>query len=146
MTIDVTTPPPERLASAEARLGAIAPGYLARIRDVAGRLAVRDPHGDDARAALDALDELAVIDVDAPTASRVRAARLVKEAVKRLVAWYLRYFGRQLTAFGQGVSNVGAILIDRTERLEGATSDLEAKVAHLAERVDRLEQGGPGRA
>jgi hypothetical protein len=134
-----------KLAAEEARLAVIAPGYLARAREVVRRLAIRDDEDTDARAALSAIGYLSVIDLDAPTASRIPLARLVKTTVKRLVAWYLRYFGRQLTAFGQAVANLGGILVDRTERLEEETTSLKGELADLAQRVDHLERGSSRR-
>jgi hypothetical protein len=134
-----------RLEAAEARLAAIAPGFLDRVRQVADRLALRDADANDARAALVAVDDLAVIDIDAPTVSRLPLVPVVKKAVKRLIAWYLFYFGRQLAAFGQAVSHLGGILVDRTERLEEVTASLQADVARLADRVTQLEERGPGR-
>ena len=61
------------------------------------------------------------------------------------MAWYLRYFGRQLTAFGQAVANLGGILVDRTERLEEETTSLKGELADLAQRVDHLEGGSSRR-
>jgi hypothetical protein len=133
------------LAKAEARLASIAPGYLDQVRRAAGRLALRDVDTTDARAALVAVDDLAVIDLDVPTGSRLPLVPIVKKAVKRLVGWYLSYFGRQLLAFGQSVTHLGGILIDRTEHLEGVAGSLQADVVRLSDRVTRLEQGGAGR-
>jgi hypothetical protein len=142
---DTTPPSTVRLIAAEERLSAVAPGYLFRTRQAARRLGVSDVAGTDARAALAAVDELAVIDLDVPTRSQMRVGRMVKVAVKRLVGWYLGYFGRQVSSLGQAVSHLGAILVDRTEQLEKGTSDLEAEVARLSERVARLEHLPPGR-
>jgi hypothetical protein len=129
----------QRLAAAEARLATIAPGFLDRVREAAGRLGLRDVDSTDARAALLAVDDLASIDLDVPTGSRLPVVPIIKKAVKRLVGWYLFYFGRQLSAFGQAVTNLGGILIDRTERLEATTGILQADVARLSDRVADLE-------
>jgi ubiquinone biosynthesis protein UbiJ len=116
------------------------------VREAAGRLAVRDLDGTDTGAAIEAVGELAVIDLDVPTQSRVPAARLLKRAVKRLVAWYLDYFGRQVSALGQAVANLGLALVDRTQRLEAASAALRADVDRLADRVERLENEHRGSA
>jgi hypothetical protein len=129
----------DRLLAAEAQLSLISPGFLDRVREAAGRLAVRDLDGTDTGAAIEAVGELAVIDLDVPTQSRVPAARLLKRAVKRLVAWYLDYFGRQVSALGQAVANLGLALVDRTQRLEAASAAMRADVDRLADRVERLE-------
>ena len=144
MTMDVSDPLAERVAAAEARLSAMAPGYVNRVRQAAGRLEPRDALGTDARATLVTVDELSVLDLDAPTTSQTRTAQLIKTAVKRLVSWYLAYIGQQLSGFGRVIGHLAAILLDRTERLEHGVADLEARVARLSERVDRLEQGGTG--
>jgi hypothetical protein len=136
----------DRLLAAEAQLSLISPGFLDRVREAAGRLAVRDLDGTDTGAAIEAVGELAVIDLDVPTQSRVPAARLLKRAVKRLVAWYLDYFGRQVSALGQAVANLGLALVDRTQRLEAASAALRADVDRLADRVERLENEHRGSA
>src|ERR1700728_685511 len=141
-----TDSPASRFAQAEARLASIAPGYLDQVRRAAGGLGLRDVDSTDARAALLAVEDLALIDLDVPTASRLPLVPIVKKAVKRLVGWYLSYFGRQLSAFGQAVTHLGGILIDRTERLEATTGDLQADVARLSDRIADLEHraaGGP---
>jgi hypothetical protein len=136
--------PAQRRAAAEARLATIAPGFLDRVREAAGRLGLRDLDSTDARAALLAVEDLALIDLDVPTASRLPLVPIVKKAVKRLVGWYLSYFGRQLSAFGQAVTHLGGILIDRTERVEATTGVLQADVARLSDRVTDLEQRASG--
>jgi len=145
MPVETGGPLAGRLAAAEARLARTAPGFLDRVREAANRLAVRDTTADDLQAAMSAIDELAIIDLDVPTASRIPIAGFVKKAVKRLVGWYLGYFGRQLTAFGQAVINLGSILVERTDRLQSEAGRLRADLARLTERVERLEDGGPGR-
>lgn len=132
------------LEAAEARLAEAAPGYLNTVRDAANRLGVRDA-GTDARAAAVAVEELSLIDLDVPTGSRIPIARYAKAVIKKLVAWYLGYFGRQVTAFGQAVANLGSMLVDRTERLETDGNALSSRVDQLEARVDSLERSGPAR-
>jgi hypothetical protein len=127
----------------EKRVAERAPGYLESVRAAARRLGVRDPDTSDAKAAVEAVEELSVIDVDVPTASRRPAGRLVKVAVSRLVGWYLRYLGGQVTALGQAVTHMGWTLLDRTERLERQSAELQAEVARLAARIGDLESGSP---
>ena len=137
-------PPASVLQAAETRLAELAPGYLGTVRSAAGRLGVRDT-STDTRAAVVAIEELSVIDLDVPTGSRIPSARYAKRAIKKLVAWYLGYFGRQITAFGQAVANLGSMLVDRTDRLEGDGKALAGRVDQLAARVEALEQGGTAR-
>jgi hypothetical protein len=131
----------QRVTAAERRLATIAPGFLEQVRDAAGRLAPRYLDGSDARAALATVEDLALIDLDAPTGSRLPLVPLLKKAIKRLIIWYLSYLGRQLSGFGQAVAHLGGILVDRTERLEGITGSLQGDVARLADRVAQLEEG-----
>ena len=137
--------PAQRRAAAEVRLATLAPGFLDRVREAAGRLGLHDLDTTDARAALLAVEDLAVIDLDVPTASRLPLVPIVKKAVKRLVGWYLFYFGRQISAFGQAVTHLGGILIDRTDRLEATTGALQADVTRLSDRVTVLEDRAAGR-
>jgi hypothetical protein len=140
MSAGADDPQNRRLAAAAQRLATEAPGYLERVRQAAGRLTAPDVNSTDGRAALAAIEELAVIDLEVPTVSRIPAARYVKRAVKSLIAWYLRYFGRQLSAFGQAMTHFGGILLDRTERVEGVAADLQSDVASLSGRVASLEE------
>ena len=91
-----------------------------------------------------AVDDLAVLDLDAPTGSRLPMVPVVKKLVKKAVRWYLFYFGRQLLAFGQAVAHLGGILLDRIERTEATTAAFRAEVAQLATRLEQLERRGPG--
>jgi hypothetical protein len=129
--------------AAEARLADLAPGYLEQVRAAARRLSVGPSVTSDARAALEAVDELAIIDVDVPTTSRKPIGRIAKEAIKRLISWYLRYLGAQISALGQSVAHLGTCLLDRTERLEDEAATLRADVERLKSRLDQLERGGP---
>jgi hypothetical protein len=125
----------------ERRLNTVAPGFLDQVRAAAHRIANMSTDASDARAVLTSIEELAILDLDVPTASRWPLVPLAKRAVKRVIAWYLGYFGRQITALGQAVSDLGGLLLDRTERLETATNDLRAEVVGLTERVAGLERG-----
>ena len=134
------TSPPD-VAEAAARLEREAPGYLELVRRVATRLAARPGTLGDPRIALDALGAVTTVDVDVPTASRRRGVRLVKVMIRRLIGWYLRYLGDQVTVLGQATSRLGAALVERTEQLGDETARLQRDVRVLAERVDRLERG-----
>jgi hypothetical protein len=130
-------------AAAEARLAALAPGYLEQVRTAARRLSLNPSSTSDARAALEAVDEFAIIDLDVPTMSRKPIGRFAKKAVKRLISWYLRYLGAQISALGQSVAHLGTCLLDRTERLEEQAAGLRADVERLKTRIDQMERGGP---
>jgi hypothetical protein len=127
--------------AAEARLTLIAPGYLRQVREAARRLGLAPSRTSDARAAVEAVEELSVIDIDIPTTSRKPIGRFAKAAVKRGISWYLRYLGAQITALGQSVAHLGTCLLDRTERLEHEAAALRADVDGLTARIDDLERG-----
>ncbi|HWG74296.1 MAG TPA: hypothetical protein VG184_09605 [Acidimicrobiales bacterium] len=157
------------MAEAADRLEAVAPGYLERVRQATGRLAVRarpagvgghedatpdapaherrgadaggplDTGAGAARLALLAVEDAATIDVDVPVASRQRAAQPLKAGVKRLVGWYVSYLGQQVTVLGRSVTRLGAVLVERTEELDARTEAISGDVARLAERIERLE-------
>jgi hypothetical protein len=129
--------------AAEARLALVAPGYLDRVRDAARRLGVGPAAlANDARAAVEGVAELSMIDIDIPTYSRRPVGRLAKEAIKRGISWYLRYIGVQISALGQSVAHMGTCLLDRTERLEDQAAGLRAEIARLSDRLDEFERGG----
>ena len=73
---------------AEAERLAAEPGfpaaYLARVRAAAARLAVTEGVRDDVRSAALLLEQQAVIDVEAPVASRTLPQRLVKQVVRKV--------------------------------------------------------------
>jgi hypothetical protein len=115
--------------------------YLERVRRATRRLAARDVASDDGRAALEALADVVVIDVEVPTASARREVRLLKTVIKRLTAWYLRYVGQQITVFGRAVERLGGALMERVEGLEARADQLGSRVEDLAVRVERLEGG-----
>jgi hypothetical protein len=113
---------------------------LERIRAATARMGTRDADQDDARAALATLEGLVEIDLDVPTGSRRRSTGLLKGAIKRLIGWYLRYVGHQVTLVGQAVVRLGTVLTDRTETLERKVAGDRRDVEDLAARVARLER------
>ena len=140
--IEMSGPSPATVAAAEEKLGRAAPGYLDRVRQAASELGVADPEADDARAALDAVDHFADIDLDVPTSSRFPLVGLLKLTIKRLIGWYLGYFGRELTTFAIAVTNLADILVERDEERSRSLEQLRAEQAHLAQRIERLEPSG----
>jgi hypothetical protein len=130
------------LAAASARLEAIQPGYVERVRRATSRLAARPGALADPRIALDALADVATIDAVVPTGSARRSVRLAKLVIRRLLGWYLRYLGAQVTVLGQATVRLGAALVERTEELGDETAKLQRQVTAMAERLDALERGG----
>lgn len=105
---------------------------LARIRTAAGRLAPDHAPAGDLRQAALLLERQAVVDLEVPTASAVPGVALVKLVLKKLMIWYLRFLGHQITALGQATSRFGLAVAARVD-------GVEADVAVLEERVSRLE-------
>src|SRR5437764_9734216 len=79
-------------------------GYLARVRTSAARLAVTQGGGDDVRSAALLLEQQAAIDVEAPVASRALPQRLLKQVVRKLIGWYVRFLGHQVGVLGQAAA------------------------------------------
>jgi hypothetical protein len=128
------------------RLGA-EPGfpaaYLARVRTAAARLAVTEGVRDDVRSAALLLEQQAVIDVEAPVASRTLPQRLVKQLVRKFVGWYVRFLGHQVGILGQATARLGLVVAERLDRMEAEQSAeravMAAEIAALAARVAELE-------
>ncbi|HUP87700.1 MAG TPA: hypothetical protein VM143_18755 [Acidimicrobiales bacterium] len=108
---------------------------VARIRAAAARLAASEFRPDDLRHAALLLERQAMIDLQVPTASRVPGVSLLKRLLKKLMIWYLRYLGHQISSFGQATARFGVTVANRVD-------ELEAEVADLRERVARLEDRG----
>jgi hypothetical protein len=128
-----------RPAAAE-RLEVMAPGYLAKVRRAAGRLSVRSQVSGDLEGLLEDVAEQAHIDVEVPTASRRRAVRLLKVAVKHLIGWYLRYLAQQVTVLGDSVSRLGRELAARADTIEARTESVGETVTALVEDVEGLRR------
>jgi hypothetical protein len=132
---------------AEAERLAAEPGfpadYLARVRTAAARLAVTEGVKDDVRSAALLLEQQAVIDVEAPVASRTLPQRLVKQVVRKLVGWYVRFLGHQVGIFGQATARFALVVAERLDRMEAAQSAereaMDAEIAALKARVAELE-------
>jgi hypothetical protein len=132
---------------AEAERLAAEPGfpavYLARVRTAAARLAVTEGGGDDVRSAALLLEQEAVIDVDVPVASRTLPQRLVKQMVRKLVGWYVRFLGHQVGVLGQATARLGLAVAERLDRMEAEQGAeravMAAEIAALQARVAELE-------
>jgi len=148
--VDTSPVTPAALAgevSAEAERLAAEPGfpagYLARVRTAAARLAVTAGDRDDVRSAALLLEQQAVIDVEVPVASRTLPQRLVKQVVRKLVGFYVRFLGHQVGILGQATARFALVVAERLDRLEAAQSAeraaMTAEIAALKARVAELE-------
>ncbi|HEV8624939.1 MAG TPA: hypothetical protein VG034_10830 [Acidimicrobiia bacterium] len=117
--------------------------YLARVRTAAARLAVTEGDRDDVRSAALLLEQQAVIDVEVPVASRTLPQRLVKQVVRKLVGWYVRFLGHQVGILGQATARFALVVAERLDRIEAAQAAERAAVANeiaaLRARVAELE-------
>ena len=136
---------------AEAERLAVEPGfpaaYLARVRAAAARMAVTEGVQDDVRFAALLLEQQAVIDVEVPVASRTLPQRLVKQVVRKLVGWYVRFLGHQVGILGQATARFALVVAERLDRVEAAqTAAAEAQAARIAaleSRIAELETSRP---
>ncbi|HVW34855.1 MAG TPA: hypothetical protein VHL53_20140 [Acidimicrobiia bacterium] len=128
-----------RLAAA----GDFPAGYVARARTAAARLSVTEGARDDVRSAALLLEQQAVIDLEVPVASRSLPQRLVKQFVRKLIGWYVRFLGHQVALLGQAAARLGLTVAERLEGLEAEQSAeraaTQAEIAALAARVADLE-------
>jgi len=125
---------------AEAGRVAAGPGfpaaYLVRVRTSAARLAVTEGGGDDVRSAALLLEQQAAIDVEAPVASRALPQRLLKQVVRKLIGWYVRFLGHQVGVLGQAAARLGLVVAERLDRME---AEQGAERAAMAARISALE-------
>jgi hypothetical protein len=124
-------------------------GVIERVRVATAWLSVEAPAPDDVRHAALLLHRQAGVDLEPPLAARGRPQRLVKQVVRRLVGWYVRFLGQQVAALGQATARLGLAVAERTERLQAeAAADraaTSARLDNLSARIDDLESGVRGR-
>jgi hypothetical protein len=118
-------------------------GYLARVRTTAARLGLTEGVQDDVRSAALLLEQQAVIDVEMPVASRTLPQRLLKQVVRKLVGWAVRFLGHQVGILGQATARFALVVAERLDRMEAAQSAeraaMAAEIAALQARVADLE-------
>jgi cell division protein FtsB len=133
--------------AAKARALEAEPGFprpfVERVRAATGWLGVADPAPDDVRHAALLLHRQAHVDLEPPMAARDPLRRAVKQLVRRLVGWYVRFLGAQLGALGQAAARLGLAVAERTERLQATQAadrtELQAELEGLRARVAKLE-------
>lgn len=128
------------MASSTPELGTEALVYIEKVRRATKRFA--EQGSDDVRSAVDAVRGTSHFNVEAPTSSPRREVELMKNGVKRMSAWYMRYLSAQLDAFAADLVRLADALVVRTERMESGTDELIVRLAAAEERLDRLEAGG----
>ena len=131
----------------EAERLAAAPGfpaaYLAQVRTATARLGLTEGDRDDVRSAALLLEQQAVIDVEVPVSARTLPQRLVKQVVRKLIGWYVRFLGHQVGILGSATARLGLAVAERLDRIEAAQSAeraaMAAEIAALQARVAELE-------
>jgi hypothetical protein len=117
--------------------------YLARVRTATARLAVTQGDRDDVRSAALLLEQQAVIELDVPVAGRALPQRLVKQVVRKLIGWYVRFLGHQVGVLGQASARFGLTVAERLDRMEAEQQAerevMAAEIARLQARVAELE-------
>jgi hypothetical protein len=129
-------------ASAREAADAFPRERIGRIRAAAGRLAASEFRPDDLRHAALLLERQATIDLQVPTASRVPGVALVKRVIKKMMIWYLRFLGHQISAFGQATARFGVTVANRVDGVEADVADLRARVEHLEATLAERPAGG----
>ncbi len=112
------------------------PPQLARELDAEfARLAPAGAAGDDLGALIEAAERASFVDVDVPTASNAPGVHYVKKALRKGMAWYLRYLAQQVQSLGHATTRALRALDDRVEQLEavspGASERVREELAQL---------------
>lgn len=107
---------------------------------VFARFAPAVPTGDGLDGAIDAADRAGFVNVDVPTASRVPGMSFVKQGLRKLMSWYLRYLAQQVSAFAAAVVGALRLIGVRLDRLEAATPGANPVLAEEARRVGPVPQ------
>ena len=143
----------------EARALEAAPGFpreaVEAVRAATGWMAAEATPGD-VRQAAQLVVHQAGVPVEPQLWSPGPVRRFVKQAVHKLIGWYVRVLAQQVKALGEATARVGLAVAERTERLQSeAASDraaVSARLDALSDRVARLEaladgdRGGSGPA
>ena len=84
-----------------------------------------------------------MIDLEVPVASRSLPQRLVKQIVRKLIGWYVRFLGHQVGILGQATARLGLSVAERLDRMEtehtAERTAMAAEIARLSDRVAELE-------
>ena len=129
----------------EARARQASPDFphetVARIRLATEWLSATEPNSDDVRFTALLLQRQAGVDVEPPVGARSWPQRLAKRLVRKLVGWYVRFLGQQVSALGQAAARLGLAVVRRTEALEAQiTADRAATDHRLDDISARLAQ------
>ena len=112
---------------------------IERIRVATNWMSADQPIRGDLRHAALLFQRQAGVDLEPPMGSRGRGQAVVKQGVRRLIGWYVRFLAQQISALGQASARLGLAVSERTERLEAEAAADRAAIEVLAQRVADLE-------
>ena len=115
--------------------GDFPPGMERDLDLIFARLAPVAVSTDDLDALLEQADRGAFVDVDVPTASNLPAVSFVKKALRKLMAWYLRYLAQQVSVFASSTVGALKLLGKRVAALEAVTPGADPAVRDAAQRA-----------
>lgn len=115
--------------------GDFPPGMERDLDLVFARFAPATVSGDDAESLLEAADRASFVDPDPPTASRIPPVAVLKRVQRKLLSWYFRYLGQQVTAFAGTVVSLLKVLIHRIEALEATVPGASPAAVDAARRA-----------
>lgn len=113
--------------------------------------------GEDFDLLMDRAERASYVDVDVPVASRLPGVGLVKQVLRKLMAWYMRYVAQQVTVVGGTLTRSLRLLDARLRHLEDGTvgagpvrveldrADAAPRQAHLEDTATAALQGTTGR-
>lgn len=118
--------------------GDIPPGLERELDETFARFSPAAATGTDAASVIAAAERTAFVDVDVPTGSGLPGGPVVKKALRKGMAWYLRYLAQQTSAF-----NAAAVRALRT--LDERVAGLEDRAAVAGPQLREALAARPGR-
>ena len=118
--------------------GELPPGLEHDLDATFARFAPAASTGGDAASILAAAERSAFIDVDVPTASGLPGGPVLKKALRKGMAWYLRYLAQQTSAFNAAVVRA---LRSADERLVAVEQTSPGASPHLRAALEAVEPG-----
>ena len=121
--------------------------YLDRVRAASQRLAAVEVPADDMRGALALFEQQVHIDPVVPVTAARRAVGIIKQVLRKLMLWHIRYVADQVTVAGQAAARFGTAVVERVERLEASAGEerrgYDEQLAGIDARLRRLEERRP---
>lgn len=120
--------------------GEIPPGLEHELDATFARFSPAAATGDDAASVLAAAERTAFVDVDVPTESGLPGGPVLKKALRKGMAWYLRYLAQQTSAFNAAAVRALRSTDGRLRALEQASP---AASPHLRAAVEGRQPAAP---